>query len=399
MPKALRIAFVSAFPPGLRSLNEYGFHFAKALAEHEDVAEVIILGDLLTEPAAELDMGPRVSVQRVWDFNRLSTPLKILRALRRIKPDAVIYNLQTATFGDREVPAALGLMTPMLSRFAGTKSGIIGHNIVAGIDLENTVLRGQRVRQMIVKIGGAVITRAMTMASYMSVTLRSYADILAKRTPRADVTLVPHGTFDTGQRDWIALGDRPQRIVTMGKFGTYKKLETLLAAFDILRKEPGMDKVELVIGGTDHPNTAGYVAGIAKARKDDKNVVFAGYIAEEDVPGFFEGARLAVFDYESTTGSSGVLHQAASFGTVPVFPRIGDFVDLCEDEGLTGGNFKPGDASDLAAKMAELLSDMDAADRIARQNRSAVDAVPMSDIVTWHIAKITNRPDLAPVFD
>lgn len=391
-----RIALVSAFPPGQRSLNEYGLHFARALAAQPDVSEVVVLADRLDDPAPELDLGPGIRVRRVWDFNSAMTTPRILRALRSERPDAVIWNLQTASFGDRELPAGLGLLGPAMARLGGWRSGIIAHNIVAGIDLEATTLKGQRLRQAMVRLGGAAITRAMCAASYMTVTLRSYADILAHQVPRADVTLVPHGTFDTGARAWVAQADRPLRIVTMGKFGTYKRLETLLAGFDRLRAMPGQPPVELVIGGTDHPSTPGYMAALARSREGDPAVTFAGYIAEEDVPAFFESGRLAVFDYEATTGSSGVLHQAASLGAVPIFPRIGDFVDLCEDEGLTGGHFAPGDAVALAGVMQNLLTDNAEAERIAEANRRAVDAIPMADIAAWHLAKLFDALEVAP---
>ena len=42
--KPLRIALVSAFPPGGKSLNEYGLHLARGLASHPDVAEVAVIG-------------------------------------------------------------------------------------------------------------------------------------------------------------------------------------------------------------------------------------------------------------------------------------------------------------------------------------------------------------------
>jgi glycosyltransferase involved in cell wall biosynthesis len=398
MTNGLRIALVSAFPPGQRTLNEYGFHLARALADHPDVAEVIVLADKLSRPAAELDLGPAIRVKRVWHFNGMATPLRVLRTLAVEKPDAVIYNTHTASFGDREMTAALGLLTPAVSRMAGFKSGLIAHNIIAGIDLETTLLKGQPLRQAIVRLGGAAVTRAMTWANYMTVTLRGYADTLAERVPNADVTLVPHGTFDTGVRPWVPQSQRPLRITTMGKFGTYKRLETLLAAFDILRRMPGLPAIELVIGGSDHPNTPGYMQELADARANDADVRFVGYVAEEDVPDFFETARLAVFDYEATTGSSGVLHQAASHGTVPVFPRIGDFVDLARDEGLTGGNFTPRDAEGLASAMYDLLSDEAAAEQIARANSEAVAAVPMADIAAWHVGKILRAPSIMPVF-
>ncbi|MEO0545028.1 MAG: glycosyltransferase [Pseudomonadota bacterium] len=399
MTKGLRIALVTAFPPGKRTLNEYGFHLARAFADHPDVAEVIVLADILPDPEPELELDPAIRVKRVWHFNGVGTPLRLLQSLGAEKPDAVVYNTQTASFGDNELTAALGLLTPVASRLVGWKSGVIAHNIIDGLDLENTILKGQGVRQAVVRLGGTMVTRAMTWASYTTVTLRGYVDTLKNMVPNADVTLVPHGTFEAGNRPWVSQSERPARIVTMGKFGTYKRLETLLSAFDRLRQLPGAPKLELVIGGSDHPNAQGYMEALAQSRSSDRDVRFLGYVAEADVPQFFETARLAIFDYEATTGSSGVLHQAASFGTVPIFPRIGDFVDLCRDENLTGGSFAPRDADGLAQAMHELLTDTAAADRIARSNRSAVAAIPMADIAAWHLGKILETPDMMPVFE
>lgn len=385
-----RIALVSAFPPGKVTLNEYGYHFAKALASLDEVGEVIVIADKLETPLPELDLGPKVSVKRVWSFNSPATPFAILGELRRIAPDAAIYNTQTAAFGDREVPAALGLMTPVLSRLFGIKSGIVAHNLIGGIDLEGTVLSGRKLRQALVKLGGAAITRAMTWANYMTVTVQSYADLLAEHSPKADVTVVPHGTFEAEEQPWVPQAARPMRIITMGKFGTYKKLDTMLAAFDELRRDPGLPEIELVIGGSDHPNTPGYIDSVMANRQDDPNITFQGYIPEEDVPAFFQNARVAVFDYTATTGSSGVLHQAASFGTLPVFPRIGDFVDLCRDEGLDGGSFTPANSTELAAVIRDLLRDQDGAESLAQSNHRAAMSLPISQVAAWHIDKINS---------
>ena len=70
------------------------------------------------------------------------------------------------------------------------------------------------------------------------------------------------------------------------------------------------------------------MAALQTARKDDAGVQFLGYVAEEDVPNFFGRAALSIFDYTTTTGSSGVMHQATSNSCVPVFPLIDDFADL-----------------------------------------------------------------------
>jgi len=55
----LRLALVSAFPPGRQSLNEYGFHLANEMADRRDVSEVVVLADRLTEPAEELKLNPK----------------------------------------------------------------------------------------------------------------------------------------------------------------------------------------------------------------------------------------------------------------------------------------------------------------------------------------------------
>lgn len=397
-----RIALVSAFPPGRQTLNEYGLHLARAFADRPDVAEVVVIADRLPAPCAELELGPKIRVRRTWSFNALASSAQILSALKSEKVDAAIFNLQMASFGDRELPAALGLLAPMAARLAGIPSGVIAHNLIIGVDLEQTTLKGQPLRQRLVRLGGAVITRALLAANYLTVTLESYRRDLAARYPRANVMLVPHGTFDTDLRALVPASARPLRIVTMGKFGTYKRLETLIDAFRSLKTRPGLEALELVIGGSDHPNTPGYLASVAAAFARDTDIRFHGYVAEDDIPAFFGDARISVFDYSATTGSSGVLHQTASYGAVPVFPRIGDFVDVCRDEGLDGANYDPGDAQGMAQAIASLLADPSRADRLAMTNRAAALEMPISQVAQVHMDRLAlhwrdRAPDGAPL--
>lgn len=388
MIRPLRIALVSAFPPGKQSLNEYGLHLAKGLAERTDIAEVVVLADSLPNDTPELALDPKITVKRCWTFNSLSSLPKLVAAIRAAKVDGVLWNIQTATFGDSEATAGMGLLAPMAARFTGIPSGVIAHNLIGGIDLEKTVLKGQPIRQALVHFGGKVITKALLSASYMTVTLRNYRDAIVAKSPNAPVHLVPHGTFDTNVRDLIPFADRARRIVTMGKFGTYKRLETLLEAFDLLRQTPGNADLELVIGGSDHPNTPGYLRDLAEQRKDDAGVVFQGYIAEDDIPDFFGNSKLSVFDYVATTGSSGVLHQTASYGAVPIFPRIGDFVDVCRDEGITGANYISQDAQDMADQMFHALENPDRSQEVADANRGAANGFPFAKVVEFHVTQI-----------
>lgn len=384
----LKLALVSAFPPGRQSLNEYGLHLAREIAARADVSEVVVFADRLAEDVPELVLGPKIRVVRCWSFNSVAAGASILTALKREGVDAAIWNVQTATFGDREVPAALGLMAPAAARLLGTPGGVIAHNILAGIDLDSTQLKGQRIRQAVIRAAGSVVTRAMLAATYTTVTLKSYADHLGAAFPKAEVHLVPHGTFDTVRHDLAPLESRDRRIVTMGKFGTYKRLGTLLAAFDLLREDLAFADYQLVIGGSDHPNAKGYMASVQAARSEDPGVIFHGYVAEDDVPAFFSTARASVFDYSATTGSSGVLHQTACYGAVPVFPAIGDFVDVCRDEGLAGANYGPENAAEMADAMRRVLANNAEANRLARANKAASMELPLSKVVEFHVDRL-----------
>ena len=381
-----RIALVSAFPPAQQSLNEYGLHLAKGFAAREDVAEVIVLADKADGPIAELDLGPKIRVQRVWSFNRPLSQINLIRAARAAKADSVIFNVQTASFGDREIPAALGLMTPAALRLLGSHVGIIAHNLIAGVDLDQTVLKGQRIRQALIRTAGAIVTRAMCAASYITVTLPAFLESLPKR---ANARLVPHGTFEGAVAETTP-SQRGLTLNTMGKFGTYKRLETLLEAFDTVRQDPRFADLRLEIGGSDHPATPGYMAALEAERREDAGVAFLGYVAEEEVPNFFGRARLSVFDYSTTTGSSGVMHQATSNGAVPMFPLIDDFADLATSEGIEGHHYAPCDAQSLAKTLLHALENPTELDAMAQNNLAAADHTPFAQVIDFHMAQISN---------
>ena len=83
------------------------------------MAELATIADVPYKPQSEAIQPSTIRVNRLWRFNHVGTVQKVLRSLRQIRPDGVIYNVQMASFGDREIPAALGLMAPMLSRLVG----------------------------------------------------------------------------------------------------------------------------------------------------------------------------------------------------------------------------------------------------------------------------------------
>ena len=374
------IAIITAFPPSAGSLNEYGFHLVNAFAAREDIEKIIVIADKYDGDASELDLGAKVEVRRVWRFNSPLAGLHILKALKSSKAEGALYNLQTASFGDSEIPAALGLLTPAISQKLSVPSGVIMHNLVEAVDLSKTNLAKSPLRQKLVSAASYFVTKTMLMSGFMTVTLDSFWDILKEKYKAKNAFMVPHGSFPSASEQTIPqLKDRSRNVVTMGKFGTYKRLERTIGAIQNLNASLREgQKVKLIIGGSDHPATPGYLEELATEHKADTNIVFHGYVAEEDVASFFIQAKLAIFDYDSTTGSSGVLHQAAIYGTPAAYPMMGDFIDVTEREGLKGFNFKPLDQGALETAIQECLDHDDEAQSLAQNN------IDISKGVTMH---------------
>ena len=103
------------------------------------------------------------------------------------------------------------------------------------------------------------------------------------------------------------------------------------------------------------------------------------------LPRIFREAAVAVFPYTSTTGSSGVLHQAGDYGKAVVLPRIGDLAELIEEEGYKGEFFTPGDVASLADAIERIVSNPDYRKELGLRNFRASRGLPIAEVVDWYL--------------
>lgn len=385
----MKIALVSTYPPSKGSLNEYAFHFVKHLRQKPEVSEVFILADVLPEggayPADDDSKGlAPLRIRAVWQFGAWDNALRIRRAAANIAPDVVLFNMQFATFADQRIPAALGLLSPWLVKTNRSVTAILLHNIMETVDLGKAGFGGNPILEFVTRFFGNVFTRMLLQANLVAVTIPKYVTILSEKYHAKHVVLAPHGAFEEIPEPSYDLPPGPLQIMTFGKFGTYKKVEMLIEAFELLQsrfKQP----LELVIAGTDSPNTPGYLANAAQRYAHVPNVRYTGYVAEEDVPKIFGSASVVVFPYNSTTGSSGVLHQAGTYGKAVVLPNLGDFAELITEEGYTGEFFQPDSVRSLADSIGVFVQNPDYRQSVGRQNYMAAAGLPMSDVIDWYL--------------
>lgn len=379
----LRIALVTAYPPSQTTLNEYGYHLARHLAAKPEVRELIILHDDVPEPVTDVPEGARAVP--AWRYGSVFNPVRILKAVRASRADVVLVNAHFTSFAAGKVAAALGLMTPALLRASGTPVVVLLHNLVDTVDLEKAGFSSNPFLTKVLSFIGGLVTRIVLGADKVCVTIPQYVDLLRDKYGARNVYLAPHGSFeepDPIERD----PEATPTLLAFGKWGTYKRLEVLLDAYAILRAE-GID-AEVVVAGTDSHNAEGYLDGVKETYRDLPGVSFTGYVAEEDVPRIFGSATVAVFPYTSTTGSSGVLHQAGSYGCPVALPDIADLAEVVRDEGFEAVTFEAGDATDLARALRTLLGDPAAMASMGRANRAAACGIPLADVADWHLAHL-----------
>ena len=165
--------------------------------------------------------------------------------------------------------------------------------------------------------------------------------------------------------DFTKRGNPELRILAIGHWGTYKRLETLMEAFPRLKKIPN---ARLIVAGANHHTKAGYWESIREALPPGLPIEFRGYVPEEDIPELFRTTSVLVMPYDSATGSSGPAHQACEYG-VPI---------VCADIHRVSGNgsrrrhgcqfYRIGDAADLADRLVTILQSPELQRHMAERN-------------------------------
>jgi glycosyltransferase involved in cell wall biosynthesis len=378
----VKIALITAFPPSRHALNEYGFHVADQLRQERRV-DLTVLADYLPAPADEL---PGFRVVRCWGFGRCRNAASLLHAIWNTRPDVAWFNLGFASFGDRPLAAVLGLATPAAVRLSGVYSHVTLHQLFETVDLDDAAVSSPRLYRM----GGWLTTHLLLSANSLSVLLPAYRRILNQKYQRGRVSARLHGIFagKPDPPDFTRRGNPVHRILAFGKWGTYKRLELLIEAFErVARVFPN---TKLVIGGGDHPKAAGYVDSVAR-RHASNRIAFLGYVPEELIADLFREASLAVMPYTSSAGSSGVAHLAAQYGVPVIASDVRDFRELCEHEGIAIQFFTRGDPGALAEQLLIALNSPNQLKEMAWKNYKAGVAMSMPSVVREYIQSFRQR--------
>lgn len=373
----MKICLVSAFPPSRRGLNEYGFHIAREL-QRDPLLSLTILADELDGAVEELS---DYDVVRCWRFDSIANPARLLQAIYDLKPDVVWFNLLFSTFGNNPIAAFSGLTQPVLSRLSGRYTHVTLHHLMDNISLVDSGVRFPR----LYRVAGSAATRILLMANSISVLLPAYRRTLIDKYRGENVHFRAHGILGGRPEppDFSQRGDPEHRILAFGKWGTYKRVELLIDAFEQLRAQ--LPNLRLIVAGSNHPTTPGYIETIAEEMKDDPHIEFTGYVQEDDIAKLFRKASVLVLPYSSAAGASGVAHLACEFGVPIVSAGIDDFRDMARDEGIAIEFYETGSAESLATQLNRLLNHPERLQEMSEQNFSAALRMTMPQIIRQYL--------------
>ena len=382
----MKICLVTSFPPSRDALNEYGFHIASELRRVPEI-ELVILGDDHSSTQPELD---DYKVVRCWKFNSLKNPRRLLQAIGRERPDVVWFNLGFASFGGNALPAFVGITIPFFSRLKGPYTHVTLHQLMETVDLKDAGIRFP----LLYKIGGFIATQILLFSDSVSVTMPAYRNVLVEKYGRGSIYVRRHGSFASRPEypDFSQRGNPEHRILAFGKWGTYKRLEPILEAFDRVIKE--VPQARLVIAGTDHPKTPGYLKSIQEKIGARTDVHFAGYVEEEDIPRLFQRSTLTVLPYTSSAGSSGIAHLASTYGVPIISSDIADCRRLAQEEGLAMDFFTPGNTLEMARSIVDLLQNRNRQVEMALQNMAAALRMSMPEIIREYLRTFELRKQI-----
>jgi glycosyltransferase involved in cell wall biosynthesis len=382
----MKLAIITAYPPSKITLNEYAYHLVKQFRQKELITELILLTDV-TEGSKKLDFvaqGCKITVKECWSFNSYGNILSVIKAIKETGPNSILFNLQFMKFGDKKIPAAMGLLLPLICKIKRIPTIVLLHNILEEVDLKKAGFTSNKLMQNMYLFIGSILTRLILQADVVVVTMRKYVGVLEKKYKAKNVMAIPHGTFEVLKKPTFNVPKGALKIMTFGKFGTYKKVELLIKAVQIARKTTKMD-LEIVIAGTNHPNAPMYLETVKKRFNYVPKLTFTGYVEEDEIPRLFKQSAVVVFPYTSTTGSSGVLHQAGAYGKAVIMPDLGDLALLVKEEGYRAEFFEPTSSASLATSIETIVTNEAYRIALGLANYQAASAYPMSMVTDIYL--------------
>ncbi len=352
----MRTTIVTNYPPRQGRLSEYALNLVEELQKCHSISHIDIITERTSNKEEVCQINDKVTLHKVWKSEDPLSFLSIPKKIMTLKPDIVHFNVHMAVFGQSRVSNFIGLTLPFVCRVMGYKTVTTMHNIIDKIDVEKTGFKNSFINRM----GAFFITKLISMSSAVTLTMKSHTEFFAERYRCKTAVTIAHGTWKNSSKN-VDAGSKDS-VLYIGHSGPYKDLDLLLDAFDILEKKHR--SLKLIFAGEAHPNYPNFLEKYKKTV--NKNVLFLGYVPENQLEALFEKANAVILPYRTCTGTSGIAHLASSFGTPIVATDLPEFRELAKEGcGLLLSQHQP---QALAERIEEIVDNPQLALQLRQRN-------------------------------
>jgi glycosyltransferase involved in cell wall biosynthesis len=350
-----KVCFISSYPPFRGKLAEYAYSLIDELQKKPQINHI----DILTETTGKITserINNKVTTHKIWKSDSPLSLLTIPFKLLKLKPEIVHFNVHMAVFGQSRISNFVGLSLPVISRVMGFKTVVTLHNIVDTIDIEKTGYKNSFFN----RFGSFLITKLIARSSAVTLTMKSHTKLFRERYDCKKAVTIPHGTWRSSV--YPSKNQQNDSILYIGHSGPYKDIDLLFDSFRILEEKKR--RVKLIFAGTAHPNYPNFLDKYKQ--KSQENLLFTGYVPENQLQALFEKANAVILPYRTCTGTSGVVHLASSFGTPIIATDLPEFRELAK-EGC-GLLISSHCSTDLAEKIEQVMDNPDLAYELKQRN-------------------------------
>ena len=273
-------------------------------------------------------------------------PFQIFKTLLNNKVDVVHIQYETYLYGGMFSALAFPLLIALI-RLVGRPVIITMHGVVPLSKMNKFFLKENRIpsNALIMRAGLTFLVKIIvSLSTAIVVHEKSLMNILTKeyKCAASKIHVIHHGIEEpkvtiASDEAKKKLGVHAKRVILFfGYITGYKNVGVLIDSAAFLK----VDNWVILIAGGMHPRLIGdgyYGKYLSELRQraskiSEQNILFKGFVPEEEIPSYFSAADLVIFPYSICMSSSGPLSLAASYSkpflVADSFREIIDFDDI-----------------------------------------------------------------------
>jgi glycosyltransferase involved in cell wall biosynthesis len=244
-------------------------------------------------------------------------------------------------------------MLPKILRLMGFNIITMLHNFLGAINTKKMSINSSLINKKITKLADIFVMRSIVSSNILLTMDKRHYNILTSKYPNVNTIYIPQDLFP--KMPFSIPNPNSNIILTIGYFGTYKKIEVLLKIYDELSQE--INDLILLIAGRSNFHTPNYMHNLLKNGVfDRKNVKYLGFVHESEIPQLFKNANAVVVTNCTSGGSSGILSLCIS-NSRPLIAPTSAFNPGEIDESFGVELYDLDNPQDLKGKIVNVLLD------------------------------------------